>query len=78
MQKKFVEKKIGEEEANAIRRRGMKELKYFNKVYVHVTAAAKMVSHAHFGIPREVMGLLQGKPNKIQDPTTSSEVMEYS
>ena len=65
MQKKFVEKKIGEEEANAIRRRGMKELKYFNKVYVHVTAAAKMVSHAHFGIPREVMGLLQGKLNKI-------------
>ena len=65
MQKKFVEKKIGEEEANTIRRRGMKELKYFNKVYVHVTAAAKMVSHAHFGIPREVMGLLQGKLNTI-------------
>jgi hypothetical protein len=52
MQKKFHEKSISEDEANRIRLRGIKEVKYFNKVYLHVTAAAKMVSHAHFGIPR--------------------------
>lgn len=60
MQKKYIEKKISQEEADRVRLRGIKEVKYFNKVYLHVTAAAKMVSHAHFGIPREVMGLLQG------------------
>ena len=62
MQKKYIEKKISQEEADRVRLRGIKEVKYFNKVYLHVTAAAKMVSHAHFGIPREVMGLLQGNP----------------
>lgn len=52
MQKKFYEKNISQDEADRIRVRGRKEVKYFNKVYLQVTAAAKMVSHAHFGIPR--------------------------
>ena len=60
MQKKFMEKTISQGEADRIRLKGRKEIKYFNKVYLHVTAAAKMLSHAHFGIPKEVMGLLQG------------------
>ena len=52
MQKKFIEKKVTQDEADRIRLKGIKEVKYFYKVLLHVTAAAKMVSHAHFGIPR--------------------------
>ena len=52
MQKKVYEKNITQDESDRIRLKGRKEIKYFNKVYLHVTAAAKMVSHAHFGIPR--------------------------
>ena len=44
---------------------------------VHVTAAAKMVSHAHFGIPREVMGLLQGNHTFIKDPSIKTWAKEY-
>lgn len=34
--------------------------KYFKKVELSVSAAAKMLNHAVFGQPEEVMGLLQG------------------
>lgn len=78
MQKRYLEKKISQEEADRIRLRGIKEIKYFNKVYLHVSAAAKMLSHARFGEPREVMGLLQGISPSIKDPTMRNKVMESS
>jgi len=56
----YRELALSEDEASRIRKLGRNQPKYFNKVYVTVTAAAKMLSHAHFGEPREVMGLLQG------------------
>jgi hypothetical protein len=37
-----------------------------------------MLSHAHFGEPREVMGLLQGTPPLIQDLTTNNRAKEFS
>jgi len=52
MQRKFYEKNISQEESDRIGVKGRKQIKYLSKVYLQVTAAAKMVSHAHFGIPR--------------------------
>lgn len=49
-----------EDEESRIRKNGRTKPRYFSKAYVTVTAASKMLSHAHFGEPREVMGLLQG------------------
>jgi hypothetical protein len=43
-----------------MRKKARTENKFFNKVYVTVTAASKMLNHAKFGEPEEVMGLLQG------------------
>lgn len=63
MSKGYVERPLTEAESDRIRLRGRKEVKYFNKVYLSVTAASKMLNHAHFGQPREVMGLLQGTPS---------------
>jgi hypothetical protein len=40
---------LTEEEKSKIRKKGYEKPKYFNKVYVMATAAAKMLSHAHFG-----------------------------
>lgn len=78
MQKRYFEKKISQEEADRIRLKGIKQIKYFNKVYLHVSAAAKMLSHARFGEPREVMGLLQGNSINIQDHITKSKIAESS
>jgi hypothetical protein len=69
MSKGYVERPLTEAESDRIRLRARKEVKYFNKVYLSVTAASKMLNHAHFGQPREVMGLLQGTPLITQDPT---------
>jgi hypothetical protein len=49
MRKGYIEKKLSEDEDSRIRKLGRTTPKYFNKVYVTVTAAAKMLSHAHFG-----------------------------
>lgn len=49
MSKGYVERPLTEEESDRIRLRGRKEVKYFNKVYLSVTAASKMLNHAHFG-----------------------------
>lgn len=76
MQKRYLEKKISGEEADKIRLKGIKQVKYFNKVYLHVSAAAKMLSHARFGEPREVMGLLQGISPHSQDPIMKNKAME--
>ena len=56
---------MNKNEESRIRKNGRTKVKYFNKVYVMATAAAKMLSHAHFGQPREVMGLLQGNISLI-------------
>ena len=69
MSKGYVERPLTEAESDRIRLRARKEVKYFNKVYLSVTAASKMLNHAHFGQPREVMGLLQGTPLITKDPT---------
>lgn len=60
MKKGYVEKTLTEDEESRIRKNGRTKPRYFSKAYVTVTAASKMLSHAHFGEPREVMGLLQG------------------
>lgn len=73
MRKGYVEKTLSESEGDRIRKQGRTTPKYFNKAYVTVTAAAKMLSHAHFGEPREVMGLLQGNTAITQDHTTKSQ-----
>ena len=49
-----------EEREAEIRKKGRTIKGYFNKVFLSVTAAIKMLNHAHFGQPKEVMGLLQG------------------
>lgn len=35
-------------------------MKFFKTVELSVLAASKMLNHAHFGQPQQVMGLLQG------------------
>lgn len=70
MKKGYVEKTLTEDEESRIRKNGRTKPRYFSKAYVTVTAASKMLSHAHFGEPREVMGLLQGKHRVIKVPTT--------
>ena len=57
---RYIERTLSEEQDTAIRKKARTVVKYFDKVYVMVTAASKMLNHAHFGQPREVMGLLQG------------------
>lgn len=52
--------KLSEQEKDEIRLKGRTIKGYFNKVYMSVSAAAKMLNHSHFGQPKEVMGLLQG------------------
>lgn len=52
MNKRYYEKTLTEEQDAHIRKQGRTAIKYFNKVYVMVTAASKMLSHAHFGQPR--------------------------
>ena len=49
MNKRYLEKTLSEDEQTRIRKNGRTKVKYFNKVYVMATAAAKMLSHAHFG-----------------------------
>jgi hypothetical protein len=49
MRKGYIEKTLSENDKERIRKQGRTVPKYFNKVYVTVTAAAKMLSHAHFG-----------------------------
>ncbi len=73
MRKGYTERTLSEAETDHIRKQGRITPKYFNKAYVTVTAAAKMLSHAHFGEPREVMGLLQGINNGMQDRTMKSK-----
>lgn len=75
MRKGYTERTLTETETDYIRKQGRITAKYFNKAYVTVTAAAKMLSHAHFGEPREVMGLLQGTINHMQDHIMSRLVM---
>lgn len=43
-----------------MRKKSQTRHKYFKKVKMTVTAAAKMLDHAVFGQPQEVMGLMQG------------------
>jgi hypothetical protein len=74
MRKGYTERTLSEAETDHIRKQGRITPKYFNKAYVTVTAAAKMLSHAHFGEPREVMGLLQGTTSSIKDPTMKRQV----
>lgn len=75
MRKGYTERTLTEAETDYIRKQGRITPKYFNKAYVTVTAAAKMLSHSHFGEPREVMGLLQGTANHIKDLTMSKQAM---
>lgn len=49
MRKGYTERTLTEAETDKIRKQGRITPKYFNKAYVTVTAAAKMLSHAHFG-----------------------------
>lgn len=78
MRKGYVEKTLTENERERIRKLGRTTPKYFNKAYVTVTAAAKMLSHAHFGEPREVMGLLQGTYKSSQDLIMKKQAMAFS
>lgn len=43
-----------------MRKKSKNAHKYFKRVKMTVTAAAKMLDHAAFGQPQEVMGLMQG------------------
>ena len=52
MRPRYFERTLTEDQDSAIRKKGRTQVKYFNKVYVMVTAASKMLSHAHFGQPR--------------------------
>ena len=56
----MIERELTEDENSAIRLKARKTNKFFTKVYLTVTAAAKMLNHACYGQPKEVMGLLQG------------------
>ena len=56
----MIERTLSTDEQDGIRLKARTKNKYFVKVYLTVTAAAKMLNHAHFGQPKEVMGLLQG------------------
>ena len=67
---RYFEQILSEEKDSAIRKNAHTVIKYFNKVYLMVTAACKMLNHAHFGQPREVMGLLQGIKDVTQDHTS--------
>ena len=77
MRSRYFERTLTEDEDSNIRKKTRTQVKYFNKVYVMVTAASKMLSHAHFGQPREVMGLLQGKAEATQGLTMKSRATEY-
>jgi hypothetical protein len=49
-----------EEELSQLRKIALDNPKSFRKVYLSVSAAAKMLNHAVSGIPNEVMGMCQG------------------
>ena len=58
--KHYYEVTLTPEQDENIRKKTRNESKYFRKVEVTVTAAAKMLNHATFGVPNEVMGLMTG------------------
>jgi len=53
LKKEFmIEIELSEEENSKIRLNARKQNKYFTKVYLSVTAAAKMLSHGCYGQPK--------------------------
>lgn len=56
----MIEKQLTREEKDQLREIAIKENKSFSKVYMSVSAASKMLNHAVSGVPKEVMGFLQG------------------
>jgi len=56
----MIEQNLTNDEKEDLRNIARKSNKSFSKVYMSVSAASKMLNHAVSGIPKEVMGLLQG------------------
>lgn len=48
----MIEYELSEEENSKIRLKARKQNKYFTKVYLSVTAAAKMLNHGCHGQPK--------------------------
>lgn len=56
----MIEQKLSDRQQDEFRKNALHQNKSFNKVYLSVSAATKMLNHAVSGVPNEVMGLLQG------------------
>jgi hypothetical protein len=56
----MIERPLSEAERNQMRKTALENHKSFTKVYLSVSAAAKMLNHAVSGVPNEVMGMTQG------------------